>query len=808
MMHLIQHSACRVFTTRVRLICVLACSLTAALAPFSAARAEEKIGEKIYQQKCALCHGVNGEGNDDHYGSPLIGDRSLQELTELIVDTMPEEDPDECVGEEAEQVARYVYDAFYSEIAQARNRPAEIEFSRLTVRQYEHAVSDLLGSFTGSGNWADNEGLKAEYFRTRRFRGNERLVERVDPQIDFDFGEGVPIELPAPEEEAQEADASADKEKQDEEAKKKKDEEDKSRFNPEEFSIRWQGSVMAPETGDYEFILEVGNGARLWVNDGNTPLIDAWVKSGDHSEYRETIRLLGGRPYFIRVDFFKFKDKSASIRLKWKPPHHAEEVIPARYLATSRMPEQFVITTPFPPDDRSTGFERGSSISKQWQQATTYAAIETAGYVAAHIDQLAKTKSDAEDRGEKIRNFCRQFAERAFRRPLSDEQKALYIDRQFDDSEHLETAVRRTVMLVLKSPRFLYREAGFGQFDDYDVAAWLAFTLWDSLPDQQLREAAAKGQLRTRDQIAGQARRMVNDLRTQAKMREFLHQWLQIDRFHDIAKDPEKYPGFDERIVSDLRTSLDLFLDDILESKSADFRRTLLEESIYLNGRLAPLYGADLPDDADFQKVVLDTQDRAGILSHPYLMTGFAYDSTSSPIHRGVFLSRSVLGRFLKPPPEAVPPLAPELHAELTTRERVALQTSPKVCQTCHVMINELGFSLEHFDAIGRYREQEKDRPIDASGSYLSRSGERVEFTGTRELAEFLADHNEPQRAFAEQLFQYTVKQPVRAFGDDRLDHLHEAFRESDFNIHRLLVEIATQSAMKARELEQKVADN
>mgnify|MGYP002277441067 CR=1 FL=1 len=780
--------------------------LAATLVPFSAARAEEQTGEQIYRQQCAMCHGANGEGNEDQYGSPLIGDRSLRELTELIVETMPEEDPDQCVGEEAEKVARYVYDAFYSEIAQARNRPAEIEFSRLTVRQYENAVTDLLGSFSWNGGWKGDHGLNAEYFRTRRFRGNERLVERVDPQIDFDFGEGVPIELPAPEP----ADGKDGEEKDGDGKKdgKKKGKEEPKTFSPEEFAIRWQGSIMAPETGDYEFVLDVSNGARLWVNDSDTPLIDAWVKSGDNSEYRETIRLLGGRPYFIRLDLFKFKDKTAAVQLRWKPPHHAEEVIPARAFATSRMPGQFVVTTPFPPDDRSTGFERGSSISKQWQRATTYAAIETAAYVADHIDRLARTKSDAGDRPEKIRQFCVQFAERAFRRPLTDEQKALYVDRQFEETEHLETAVRRSVMLVLKSPRFLYREAGYGRFDDYDVAAWLAFTLWDSLPDQQLREAAAKGQLNTRDQISRQARRMVNDVRTRAKLREFLHQWLQVDRFHDIAKDPELYPEFDEQVVSDLRTSLDLFLDEIITSESADFRQTLLERSLYLNGRLAGLYGADLPEDAEFQKVVLDTQDRAGVLSHPYLMSGFAYDRTSSPIHRGVFLSRSVLGRFLKPPPEAVAPLAPELHADLTTRERVILQTSPKACQTCHVMINELGFSLEHFDAIGRYREKEKDRPINATGSYLTRSGGRATFAGARELAEFLAESDEPQRAFAEQLFQYTVKQPVRAFGDDRLDQLHKAFRERSFNIHDLLVEIATQSAMKAREIEQTVANN
>ena len=105
-------------------------------------------------------------------------------------------------------------------------------------------------------------------------------------------------------------------------------------------------------------------------------------------------------------------------------------------------------------------------------------------------------------------------------------------------------------------------------------------------------------------------------------------------------------------------------------------------------------------------------------------MATFAYTSTSSPIHRGVFLARNVLGQMLRPPPEAFTPLPAELHPSLTTRERVALQTQPQACQSCHSMINPLGFTLEHFDAVGRYQAKEKDKPIDAAGSYLTRSGE------------------------------------------------------------------------------------
>ena len=195
----------------------------------------------------------------------------------------------------------------------------------------------------------------------------------------------------------------------------------------------------------------------------------------------------------------------------------------------------------------------------------------------------------------------------------------------------------------------------------------------------------------------------------------FLLRWLKVDHVPDVTKDTERFPEFNAVLANDLRTSLELFLDEVLSSESADFRQLLLADSLSLNGRLAKFYGVDLPEDAPFQLVPLDSNERAGVLSHPYLMAGFAYTATSSPIHRGVFIARSMLGRTLRPPPEAVTPLAAELRPDLTTRDRVALQTKPESCQSCHAMINPLGFTLEHFDAVGRFRKEELGKPIVAS---------------------------------------------------------------------------------------------
>ena len=186
-------------------------------------------------------------------------------------------------------------------------------------------------------------------------------------------------------------------------------------------------------------------------------MIDAWVVSGDVTEHRATIRLLGGRTYPIRLDFSKSKpQKTASIALSWEPPHKAPEAIPARSLSPNWFPPSYVVKHPFPPDDSSVGYARGTTVSREWDQAQTYAAVEIAGEVVKNLGRLADTKEDSPDRAERIKQFCQRFAERAFRRPLSEEQKQSIVEQHFANEVEPEVAAKRVVLLVLMSPRFLY----------------------------------------------------------------------------------------------------------------------------------------------------------------------------------------------------------------------------------------------------------------------------------------------------------------------------------------------------------------
>ena len=596
--------------------------LLAVLLGPSPALGEDVTGEQIYAKKCLSCHGKNGEGSKEH-PELLIGDRSLEKLTAYVAKSMPEDKPGTCVGEEAKKVSAYIYEAFYSRAAQARNKPPRIELARLTVGQFRNAIADLIASFREAPKIDERRGLHAEYFNAKRPKDDKRVVDRIDPGVSIVF----PADGPTPE------------------------------VKGEEFSGRWTGTLLAPDTGVYEFNLESENGARLFVNSQDQPLVDGWVRSGDQKAHRESIYLLAGRLYPVKIEFFKEKkEKGASVALKWKLAERVEELVPADVLSPGRASESLIMRTAFPPDDKSMGFERGNLVSKAWDEATTEAALEVAGYVVSHLRSLAGVGLEAPDAKTKLPAFCRKWTERAFRRPLSPEQVQFFIDRQFAEAKDLEAAVKKCVLLALKSPRFLYRELGGADPDQFDTAARIAFGAWDSLPDDKLFEAARSGKLGTREEILGQIERLLASPRAHAKVRQFYQQWLQMDRLHELSKNTKRFPEFNDQIASDLRRSLDLFLEDVTWNEASDFRQLVLADYVYLNGRLGKFYKADLPEDAPFQKALIGTGQHSGLLTHPLLMAGFAYDSTTSPIHRGLFVARSLLGRRFRPPPPAFRP--------------------------------------------------------------------------------------------------------------------------------------------------------
>ncbi|MEM7782660.1 MAG: DUF1588 domain-containing protein [Planctomycetota bacterium] len=725
---------------------------------------------KIYQAQCASCHGKNGEGKTEYFEDPLIGDLSLSELTQYIVETMPEEDPDSCIGEEAKAVAQFIYDKYYSSDAQLRNTKARIELSHLTVRQFRQSVAGIFDSFERELYPPEENGLAANYFGARNWTENKRLAEQTDPNIDY--GDGVPFFDP---------DGNYP---QLANTKKKKA---VNQMNVG-FSAYWTGSLIPSETGMHEIIVESKNGFRLKINDTKNDLIDRRVRSDEVVEHKATIFLMAGHPHPFALEMFSYPKPPAKIRVLWKPPGRPLSVIPETAFIPETRPEVIAPATSFPPDDSSYGFARGIGVSRSWDDATTSAAIEVANRVSERIWRLCKTKPTDPNAHQKVKDFCRKFVSRAFVTQLSADEIQFFVDQHFEKEISIQDQVKRVVILTLKSPRFLYPSAQ-KRDRQHQIARGLAMTLWDSVPDRRLFSFVEKNKLTQPKILDNELWRMVDHPNSREKLNSFFRFWLHASH-EEAVKDSQSFPDFDAYIQADMQDSLFVFLENIVWKQDGDYRQLFLSEDLFVNPRLAKFLRLK-PSAKGFEKVTVDPGKRAGVLTHPYLMTELAYHKDTSPIHRGVFVAKNLLGRRLRQPPEDVEPLTEEFDPKMTTRQRVEHQTKDTTCMNCHKVINPLGFSLENFDAVGRYRESEKDKEIDVTSIYRTPQGEQVSLKGPRDLAEFLVNNETSQKSFIKHLFSHYTKHPIEAFGTEKLDLLHSRFRQNGFNIKSLLVDIA-----------------
>ncbi|MFT6380654.1 MAG: hypothetical protein ACJAXZ_002136 [Akkermansiaceae bacterium] len=729
-------------------------------------------GAVIYTEHCASCHGDRGQGVANEYDEALVGKKSVESLAKYIHRSMPEDDEDAVVNDDALRVAEFMHAAFYSPEAQAKIRPVRKDLLRLTQHQHRRAITDIVQSFRNRPWQGEKHGLRGHYFNKEKMNDRKgKLLERLDPVPAFDIKSNHGIKG----------------------------------INPSAHSAFWTGSLLPPETGTYHFRMTSPNGMRMYLNEADhqkDAFIDAWVSSGNEMRSVESSAfLLGGHGVSLFIEFLCFKEKESSLRIEWKRPHGVWEPLPTEVLYPDGASEAAIITTAFPPDDASLGYERGSSISKAWNGAVANAAIEATALIFDDIDELARTKSDKPDRREKFKKFCDDFASRAFNRPLSPAQRQTYIDKVFASAgDDYETATKRSLMLTLTSPYFLYPALNRnkkGEPDKYTTAAHLALAVWDSIPDKQLREAVSSNHLNDKKQLQDQLWRMLGDPRAKSKLHSFFYHWLSLSEKEDLDKDPALFPGFNQQIIADLRTSLDLFVNRVVWTEESDYRRLFTEQNVFLNHRLAEFYGTEKPKGNTFELLPTPDRKRAGLFTHPYVLTAFSYHKQTSPIHRGVYLSRNVLGRFLKPPPNAIEFKDADFKPDLTMREKVTDLTKDENCMACHSIINPVGFSLENFDAIGRFRTHEKNKPIDTTSDYETPNLETIRITGPRDLAKLAVESPGAHRAFLKHLFHHLIKQPTNAYGFGKMNNLHETFKNTNFNIRNMIVTMAAETVPK-----------
>jgi hypothetical protein len=375
--------------------------------------------------------------------------------------------------------------------------------------------------------------------------------------------------------------------------------------------------------------------------------------------------------------------------------------------------------------------------------------------------------------------FLRSFGERAFRRPLDardlDTFRALFDSASAlsEGADAFSEGVRLTLEAMLQAPEFLYRTHssrklgadGRVHLDDFEIASRLSYFLYDSMPDEPLFAAARAGQLHTADQVEAAARRMLSEPRVLEKLVAFHDQAWQFGRFARISPDAQTYPNLPKALVWRVRQATALFIRDILQS-GGGLEELLTAPYAYVDTGLAPLYGkgslgAELAP-GQFTRVSFDPAQRKGLLMQIGYLAANAYSIRTDPIHRGLFVIRSLLCRDIPdPPPGATTTPPPETDKPIvTTRDEVELVTGQSFCPTCHSEINAPGYAFEGFDAVGQRRTAENGAAVDTSASMVL-DGRLVSFDGPTELVDELARSQEAHLCYSRRWLEFAYGRPL-----------------------------------------------
>jgi Protein of unknown function (DUF1592)/Protein of unknown function (DUF1588)/Protein of unknown function (DUF1595)/Protein of unknown function (DUF1585)/Protein of unknown function (DUF1587) len=375
-----------------------------------------------------------------------------------------------------------------------------------------------------------------------------------------------------------------------------------------------------------------------------------------------------------------------------------------------------------------------------------------------------------------LQNTIVDFGRRAFRRPLSPDEISRFNQivangASMSASSSAQDIATTVLYMFLISPSFLTRaetnttadSSGNFQLSSYEVAQRLSYMLWGSIPDDALNSAADNNMLTTPAQILNQAQRMLTDDKARLKMADFHRYYILMapnTRWDNINKDTSLFPDFDPSMVPTLEQEEEKFFDGISMVKKGTFQDLILSPIAYVNKATAPMYGLDPSGfTTDFQETTLDSSQRPGFMTRVGFLNAYAFYNRSSPIHRGAFIMKQVLGMPIgSPPPGASQTALPAASADLdTNRKQVDAQTGGDACAGCHHgYINPAGFAMESFNAVGTWQttEQSTGAPIDSTSDVVI-DNQTVHVTGPADLMAKIAASKLAQHRYAEFLTSY-----------------------------------------------------
>lgn len=400
---------------------------------------------------------------------------------------------------------------------------------------------------------------------------------------------------------------------------------------------------------------------------------------------------------------------------------------------------------------------------------------------------------------------------RAYRRPVTAEdlQSPLALYRQGRANADFDAGIELALSSVLVNPQFLFRierdppgvtPGEAYRVSDLELASRLSFFLWSSIPDEELLQLAERGELSRPDVLAAQTRRMLADERSHSFVDNFAAQWMHLRNLDAATPDMRLFPDFDDNLRQAFRQETELLLAGVIhEDRSVlDLIQT---DSTFLNERLAKHYGIPHVYGSRFRRVTLnDDSHRGGLLRHGSILTVTSYATRTSPVLRGNWILENLLGSPTPPPPENVPALDENtVAAGLPVRERMARHRADEACASCHNLIDPVGFSLENFDAVGRWRDLDEGESVDASGALPG--GE--DFTGVDGLEQALLERPELfVRALTEKLMTYALGRGVEYGDAPSIRRIVADARDKDYRFSSLIVGIVQSTPFQMREAE------
>ena len=389
-----------------------------------------------------------------------------------------------------------------------------------------------------------------------------------------------------------------------------------------------------------------------------------------------------------------------------------------------------------------------------------------------------------------------RFAQRAFRRPVDEDELNPYLDRLqqlIAEGQSPVDALRASYRAVLCSPRFIYFSEPAGPLDDFAIASRLSYMLWNRMPDQRLLRLAEAGRLRNQDVLRQQVQRMLADPRGDSFISDFTGQWLDLVEIGFTEPDRKLYRDFDPIVQDAMLKESHAFIENLLQ-ENAPAIRLIDSNHTFLNSRLARFYEIDGVNGEELRRIELpDDSPRGGLLSQGAILKVTANGTNTSPVLRGVWVSERLLGETIPSPPASVAAVEPDIRGAKTIREMLAKHQAEASCASCHKTIDPPGYALESFDAAGRWRE--KYRRIDGSrvrpGAKIDPSfvmADGREFDDFHGFCKLLADDPRPiARNFAEKLMVYGTGARISFADRDVIDRIVEKTADDHYGLRSLL---------------------